>query len=153
MHVETIQKPTKRGVGAGPPVSILHCSTGVAGAHHAGVHGGDHHAGTDGGEHYGKNPVCGRENAPLCIWQPCFVRCHRPQRRKNRHHIRRNPAGEAVPEGTVLFHGGNRTFLHRQPHHPLHQRYHPDTDADCNGASDAGESAHYGSLGDSEDCG
>ena len=56
-----------------------------------------------------------------------------------------------IPQGRVLRPGRNEQVLHRQPHHPLHQRRHAGADVHHHGSAAHRQIADYGSMGRVQD--
>lgn len=55
--------------------------------------------------------------------------------------------GRDLPAGGEFFHGGDQPLFHRQPHHPDHQRRHPNSVPDSHGPAGHSQGPHHGSMG------
>ena len=109
------------------------------------------HAGRNAGQPHEGHLDCRRQDAAHLARIRGVCHHHRLHRCARGGLVHPASALARIPQGRVLRPGRNEQVLHRQPHHPLHQRRHAGADVHHHGSAAHRQIADYGSMGRVQD--
>ena len=115
------------------------------------LHVRHHHARRDAGQRDERHLDRRRQDAAHLPRLRRLCHRHRLHLRTRRLVIHPAPALARIPQGRILWPRRNEQILHREPHHPLHQRHHADPDVHHHRPAAHRQVADHGRMGHMQD--